>query len=124
MAELGRARTAAREFTRQIQEYVALVVEDYLRRIDASLLAGRIAAGALPPGTMIDRGSYAGAANYRSGDLVYAGGVNYVAIAPSSGVAPPNTDYWRPLGGTTTGPELLFFGGEGLIWDGAALTWG
>lgn len=120
---MSRGLWAATEFNRLIRETIAEMIEDYLRRIPG-FLTGRIGAGGLPPGTMIDRGSYSGTATYRPGDVVVSGGVVYVATAPATGIAPPDTAFWRPLGGTAGGAEVLTFSGDGLSWDGAPLYWG
>jgi hypothetical protein len=83
------------------------LIEEMLARIDPALVGGVLSPGGLPPGTMIDRGDWSVTANYRPGDLVFSGGAVYVAIAPSLATAPrlpPDTDYWRPLGGTAVPP--------------------
>lgn len=118
------ARAYADELMRRIREDVALTVEAYLARIDPALLAGRIPASALPPGTMIDRGDYSGAARYRPGDVVVSGGVVSVAILASTATPPPNATYWRPLGGSGGGPEQVFWDGEPVYFDGEPVYWG
>lgn len=41
--------------------------------------------------------AYNGATAYVQGDIVLSGGVNYYAIAPGTGNAPPNVTFWYPM---------------------------
>lgn len=82
--------------------------EDFIEELRGlGILPGAtgIGTGSLPPGTMVNRGTYSPTALYRPGDLVIgAGGVAYVAIRASTGVAVSDTTYWQPLGGTAVPP--------------------
>lgn len=44
--------------------------------------------------------AWSGITNYVQGDLVSSAGVNYYAIQPNVGIAPPNAANWLPLTGT------------------------
>ncbi len=81
------------------------LIEEMLAAIDPALVGGSLSPVGLPGGTLIDRGTWVSTALYRPGDLVVAAdGMTYVAIAVSSNITPPNTAYWRPIGGSAVPP--------------------
>jgi hypothetical protein len=92
------------ELYRQILEAIDARIEAALRHIDPALVSGTIPAGALPRGTVIDRGTYSPLARYRAGDLVVDGGTTYIALVGSTGVATSDTGTWRPIGGIAVPP--------------------
>jgi hypothetical protein len=54
------------------------------------------------------RGAYDNAASYAANDVVYSAGSSYIAIASTTGNAPPNVTYWALLASVgNTGPLSL-----------------
>jgi hypothetical protein len=90
---------AANELYRRLRELWREDFEALLRRIAPELLSGSIPPGALPPGTVINRGSYSPATRYRTGDLVIDGNSAYVALRGHTGVSTSNTTYWQKIAG-------------------------
>jgi hypothetical protein len=99
----GRYHPLAVEVARRRREDLVALVQEAIRRLVAGE-GNRLVPKSLPPGTIIDRGDWSATANYRPGDLVFSGGAAYVATAASTNQMPPNTAYWRPLGGTIVPP--------------------
>jgi hypothetical protein len=112
---------------RQLRELWNQDFEETLRRALARASGLAIGAGALPPGTVINRGDYLVTAGYRTGDLVVAAGIAYIAIAPSTGVHPPDLAYWQPLGGASSVPPPFVYitdaDGTQLVDDDGAYLW-
>jgi hypothetical protein len=65
-------------------------------------------------GTPSPKGAYNGATAYVTNDVVTSGGVHYIAIASTTGNAPPNATYWAVL--LPAGyDESIYIGGDNTM---------